>query len=248
VAVICRIFVRIHVGYIRSKSRIFDIRRISVILYLDPTSDQTIRIRIRYPKKIQKFYPYQYSPSSNPDPDGYFPNHITSLIGAIGEAVVTCGHEVSHGARIIEPVEIPTRVGLVFFLGTRGPVGRDSRQSVPGRPHMVPRKVRICLYKSAHRSRIAWWIEAESKRHRVGNGWYLSIDGRRRSRVGDGLHRYLRYEANAQQALRERAGVICPLGVGVLRGNDARRRLRREVNARRVPRWGADVVDSLDSR
>jgi hypothetical protein len=34
----------------------------------------------------------------------------------------------------------------------------------------------------------------------------------------------------------------------VLRGNDARLRLRREVNARRVPRWGASAVDSLDSR
>jgi hypothetical protein len=33
-----------------------------------------------------------------------------------------------------------------------------------------------------------------------------------------------------------------------LRGNDARLRLRREVNARRVPRWGASVVDSLDSQ
>jgi hypothetical protein len=32
----------------------------------------------------------------------------------------------------------------------------------------------------------------------------------------------------------------------VLRGNDARLCLRREVDARRVPRWGA--VDSLDSR
>jgi signal transduction histidine kinase len=32
------------------------------------------------------------------------------------------------------------------------------------------------------------------------------------------------------------------------RGNDAHLRLRREVNARRVPRWGAGVVDSLDSR
>jgi hypothetical protein len=31
-------------------------------------------------------------------------------------------------------------------------------------------------------------------------------------------------------------------------GNDARLRLRREVNARRVPRWGASVVDSLDSQ
>jgi hypothetical protein len=56
------------------------------------------------------------------------------------------------------------------------------------------------------------------------------------------------YEANAQQVLRERAGVIRSLGVGVLRGNDARLRLRREVNARCVPRWGAGVVDSLDSQ
>jgi hypothetical protein len=33
-----------------------------------------------------------------------------------------------------------------------------------------------------------------------------------------------------------------------LRGDDARLRLRREVNARRVPRWGAGAVDLLDSR
>jgi hypothetical protein len=33
-----------------------------------------------------------------------------------------------------------------------------------------------------------------------------------------------------------------------LRGNGARLRLRRKVEARRVPRWGADVVDLLDSR
>jgi hypothetical protein len=33
-----------------------------------------------------------------------------------------------------------------------------------------------------------------------------------------------------------------------LRGNDTRRRLRREDNARHVPRWGAGFVDSLDSR
>jgi hypothetical protein len=33
-----------------------------------------------------------------------------------------------------------------------------------------------------------------------------------------------------------------------LRGNDARLRLRREINARRVPRWGAGAVDSLDSQ
>jgi hypothetical protein len=34
----------------------------------------------------------------------------------------------------------------------------------------------------------------------------------------------------------------------VLRGNGARLRLRRKVETRRVPRWGASVVDSLDSR
>jgi hypothetical protein len=34
----------------------------------------------------------------------------------------------------------------------------------------------------------------------------------------------------------------------VLRGNSARLHLRREVVARRVPRWGAGAVDSLDSR
>jgi hypothetical protein len=33
-----------------------------------------------------------------------------------------------------------------------------------------------------------------------------------------------------------------------LRGNSARLRLRREVDARRAPRWGAGAVDSLDSR
>ena len=113
---------------------------------------------------------------------------------------------------------------------------------------MVPWKVRICLYESTYRSGVAWWIEAESKRDRVENGRYLLVDGRWGSRVGDELHRYLRYEANAQQALRKCASVICPLGVGMLRGNDTRRCLRREDNARHVPRWGADVVDSLDDR
>jgi hypothetical protein len=58
----------------------------------------------------------------------------------------------------------------------------------------------------------------------------------------------LRYEANAQQALRECASVICLLGVGTLRGNDICRCLGREDNARHVLCWGAGVVDSLDSR
>jgi hypothetical protein len=82
----------------------------------------------------------------------------------------------------------------------------------------------------------------------VENGRYLLIDGRCGSHVRDGLHRYLRYEANAQQVLCECAGVIIPLGVGTLRGNDIRRCLRCEDNARHVPRWGVGVVDSLDSR
>jgi hypothetical protein len=110
---------------------------------------------------------------------------------------------------------------------------------------MVPWKDRICLYESAYRSGVAWWIEAESKRDRVENGRYLLVDGRWGSRVGDGLHRYLRYEANAQQVLREGAGIISPLGVGALRGSDTRRCLRCEDNTRHGPRRGAGVVNSL---
>jgi hypothetical protein len=46
-----------------------------------------------------------------------------AIVRAAGEAVVTCGHEVSHGTRITESGEIPTEVGVVVFLGTRGSVG-----------------------------------------------------------------------------------------------------------------------------
>jgi hypothetical protein len=42
-----------------------------------------------------------------------------AIVRAAGEAVVTCGHEVSHGTRITESGEIPTEVGVVVFLGTR---------------------------------------------------------------------------------------------------------------------------------
>jgi hypothetical protein len=55
-----------------------------------------------------------------------------ATIGAIEDAVVTCGHEVPHGTGVTDPGEIPTRVGLVIVLGTQGPVGRDGCQSVPG--------------------------------------------------------------------------------------------------------------------
>jgi hypothetical protein len=48
---------------------------------------------------------------------------VVAIIGAIGEAVVTCGHEASHGTGITEPGEIPTGVGTVLFLETRGPIG-----------------------------------------------------------------------------------------------------------------------------
>jgi hypothetical protein len=115
---------------------------------------------------------------------------------------------------------------------------------------MGPWKVRICPCESAHRSGVAWWIEAESKRDRVENGRYLLVDRRWWSRVGDGIHRYLRYEANAQKVLREGAGVISLLGVGTWRGSDTRRCLRCEDNTRHVPRRGVGVVNSLwsDSR
>jgi hypothetical protein len=55
-----------------------------------------------------------------------------AIIEAIREAVVTCGHEVPHGTGVPEPREIPTIIGLVIFLGTRGPEGREGRQSVLG--------------------------------------------------------------------------------------------------------------------
>jgi hypothetical protein len=44
---------------------------------------------------------------------------VVVIVRAAGEAVVTCGHEVSHGTRITEPGEIPTEVGVIIFLGTR---------------------------------------------------------------------------------------------------------------------------------
>jgi hypothetical protein len=43
-----------------------------------------------------------------------------AIVRAVGEAVVTCIHEVSHGTGITESREIPTEVGVVVFLGTRG--------------------------------------------------------------------------------------------------------------------------------
>jgi hypothetical protein len=46
-----------------------------------------------------------------------------AIIRAAGEAVVTCGHEVTHDIGITESGEIPTDVGFVLFLGTRGSKG-----------------------------------------------------------------------------------------------------------------------------
>jgi hypothetical protein len=46
-----------------------------------------------------------------------------TIIRAAEEAVVTCGHEVTHGTGITESREIPTDVGVVLFLGTHGSGG-----------------------------------------------------------------------------------------------------------------------------
>jgi hypothetical protein len=46
-----------------------------------------------------------------------------AIVRATGEAVVTCGHEVSHGTGITESGEIPAEVGVVFFLRTCGSGG-----------------------------------------------------------------------------------------------------------------------------
>jgi hypothetical protein len=45
------------------------------------------------------------------------------IVGAAGEAVVTCKHEVSHGIGIMESGEILTEVRVILFLGTRGSGG-----------------------------------------------------------------------------------------------------------------------------
>jgi hypothetical protein len=49
------------------------------------------------------------------------------IVRAAREAVVTCGHEVSHGTGITESGEIPTEVEVVVFLGTHESGGWDSR-------------------------------------------------------------------------------------------------------------------------
>jgi hypothetical protein len=46
-----------------------------------------------------------------------------AIVRTTGEAVVTCDHEVPHGTGVIEAREIPTKVGVVLFLGTRQPKG-----------------------------------------------------------------------------------------------------------------------------
>jgi hypothetical protein len=70
-----------------------------------------------------------------------------AIVRAAGEAVVTCRHEVSHGTGITESGEIPTEVGVVVFLRTRGPEvetavsqSQDDRIGYPGRSGMPLRK------------------------------------------------------------------------------------------------------------
>jgi hypothetical protein len=53
---------------------------------------------------------------------------VVAIVRVAEEAVVTCGHEVSHGSGIAELGEIHTEVGVVLFLGTRGFGGRGDRQ------------------------------------------------------------------------------------------------------------------------
>ena len=101
-----------------------------------------------------------------------------AIIGAIGEAVVTCGHEVPHGTGIAEPGEIPTGVGTILFLRTRGPVGLDGRQSVPRRPHMVPGRLGYAFMKALTEAGSL----GGSKLNLKGTGW--KTDGT--SRLADG--------------------------------------------------------------
>ena len=82
----------------------------------------------------------------------------------------------------------------------------------------------------------------------MGVSQYLLVDAERRSHIGDWLRCHLRYKGDVLQTLRERAGVVFSLGIGVSRGDGACLRLEREVDAQRAFRRGVGGVDSLDSR
>jgi hypothetical protein len=101
-----------------------------------------------------------------------------ATVRTVGKAVVACGYEVPHGTGVTKSGEILTKVGHVIFLGPRGPVGRDVRQPVPGRPHTKPQRVWTRLYESVRQSEVAWRVEAESKGLEMGIGRYLLVDGR----------------------------------------------------------------------
>jgi hypothetical protein len=45
---------------------------------------------------------------------------VVVIVRVAREVVVTCEHEVSHDTGIMEFGEIPTEVGVVIFLRTRG--------------------------------------------------------------------------------------------------------------------------------
>jgi hypothetical protein len=64
----------------------------------------------------------------------------------------------------------------------------------------------------------------------MGISQYLLVDAERRSHIGDRLHCHLRYEGDVLQALRECAGVVHLLRIGVLRGDGAHLCLEREVD------------------
>jgi hypothetical protein len=53
---------------------------------------------------------------------------VVAIVRVAEEAVVTCGHEVSHGSGITELGEISTEVGVVLFIETCGSGGRGDRQ------------------------------------------------------------------------------------------------------------------------
>jgi hypothetical protein len=61
-----------------------------------------------------------------------FVAEAVATVGTVGKALVACGHEVPHGTGVTKSGEIPTKVGVVIFLGTQGSIGRDGRQPVLG--------------------------------------------------------------------------------------------------------------------
>jgi hypothetical protein len=100
-----------------------------------------------------------------------------SIVRVAGEAVVTCGHEVSHGTGITESEEIPTDVGVFLFLGIVGPEVETAVNRSQVDHIWYPGRSGYALAKALAEVGSLGGLKLNI-RNRMGNGWYLLVDGR----------------------------------------------------------------------